>query len=169
MSIVACRILENGFDIVADSITTRGNTQTKGQTTTRSKLFEVNEMIIGGVGFARESALFHLFAKTHTPVRADESGFLEYLSEFSDWKKKKTNDANLENSYLVGYRGKVFVLNQWLVEEVRTFEAIGAGERFALAALHLGHSAEKAVETAIELSIYCEYPIQVKSFRVAVG
>jgi len=32
---------------------------------------------------------------------------------------------------------------------------------FALAALHLGHTAEEAVATSIELSIYCEAPIQV--------
>lgn len=32
---------------------------------------------------------------------------------------------------------------------------------FALAALHLGHTAEEAVEVATELSIYCEKPVQV--------
>jgi hypothetical protein len=32
---------------------------------------------------------------------------------------------------------------------------------FALAALYLGNTAKRAVETAIELSIYCEAPILV--------
>jgi hypothetical protein len=32
---------------------------------------------------------------------------------------------------------------------------------YALAALYLGHSAEEAVETAIELSTMCEEPILV--------
>ena len=39
--------------------------------------------------------------------------------------------------------------------------AIGAGMSYALAALYLGHSAERAVETAIELSTMCEAPIIV--------
>lgn len=44
--------------------------------------------------------------------------------------------------------------------EMAADEAIGWGFDFALAALYLGHPVQKAVETAIELSVYCEGPIQ---------
>ncbi len=161
MSVVVCKIIENEYQIAADSITIRGYTQTKGNNTSRSKLFEVNEMVVGSVGTAEESSLFHIFAKTHRLSDASEESLLEFLSEFSDWKNKKTAKGQIENAYLIGLDGKVFSVNEWLIETITTYEAIGAGMDFALAALYLGHDAKEAVETAIELSVFCEGPIQV--------
>ena len=161
MSVVACRINENGYQMAADSITVRGSLQTKGQTTDHVKLYEANGMVIGGVGRAAENSLFRLFAETHRPTNPDELAMLEFISEFAEWKKRKTDNADLQNSYLLGFQGVVFATERWHVHRVKTYMAIGAGMSFALAALYLGHSAEKAVETAIELSIMCEGPIIV--------
>jgi len=161
MSVVACKIKENGYEIAADSITVRGITQTKSQTD-HVKLYETNEMVIGGVGSAEENSLMRLFAETHRPSSADELSLLEFVSEFSEWKKRKTDDkASLRNSFMIGYQGVVFTVEQWHVHKVNSYMAIGAGMSYALAALHLGHSAEEAVETAIELSTMCEAPIIV--------
>lgn len=166
MSVVACRITKDGYEIAADSITVRGYTQTKNNTA-RSKLFEVNNMVIGSVGYAEESSLLHIFAKTHQPASATEEGLLEFWGEFSEWKKKRIDNANISNSYFIGIDGKVFAIHEWLIENIVSYEAIGAGMNFALAALHLGHTAAEAIETAIELSIYCEAPVQVieKKFK----
>lgn len=161
MSVVTCRITENGFEMAADSITVRGYIQTKGQTTHHVKLYEVNEMVIGAVGYAEENSLFRLFAETHRPSGSDEYAMLEFISEFSEWKKRKTDNAVINNDYLIGFQGNVFMTEQWHVAKVKNYMAIGAGMSFALAALHLGHSAKEAVETAIELSIYCEEPVLV--------
>ena len=161
MSVVACKIKEDGYEIAADSITIRGITQTKGQTD-HVKLYETNEMVIGGVGSAEENSLMRLFAETHRPSAADEYSILEFISEFSEWKKRKTdNNATIRNSFMLGYQGIVFTIEQWHVHKVNSYMAIGAGMSYALAALYLGHSAEKAVETAIELSTVCEAPILV--------
>ncbi len=159
MSVVACKITKEGYEIAADSISVRGSTQTKNNTN-RSKLVEVNNMVIGSVGLAEESSLLQIFAKTHQPAAATQEGILEFWSEFSEWKKKRTERSNIENSYFIGLDGIVFYVNHWLITSVKSYEAIGAGMDFALAALHLGHSAEDAIETAIELSIYCEAPVQ---------
>ena len=160
MSIVACRITKEGYEIAADSITVRGYTQTKNNTK-RSKLFEVNGMVIGSVGYAEESSLLHIFAKTHQPAAATEEGILEFWGEFAEWKKKRTDRGEITNDYFIGIDGIVFSISEWLIETIVSYEAIGAGMDFALAALHLGHNAEAAVETAIELSVFCEAPIQV--------
>lgn len=161
MSVVACRINENGFEVAADSITVRGITQTKGQTD-HVKLYETNDMVIGGVGSAQENSLMRLFAETHRPSGAEEYAILEFISEFAEWKKRKTDDStSIKNSYMIGYQDGVFTIEQWHVHKVNSYMAIGAGMSYALAALYLGHSAEKAVETAIELSTVCEAPILV--------
>lgn len=161
MSVVACRVNESGYEIAADSITVRGYTQSRGKNSSHSKLFEINEIVIGAVGLAEETSLLRLFATTHKPAAANELALLEFFSEFSGWKGKRINNSQIENSYLIGFNNKVFAIHQWFIKEVITYEAIGAGMDFALAALYLGHSAEKSIETAIELSILCEAPIQV--------
>jgi ATP-dependent protease HslVU (ClpYQ) peptidase subunit len=161
MSVVACKITDTGYEIAADSITVRGITQTKNQTD-HVKLYETNGMVIGGVGSAEENSLMRLFAETHRPSGADEYSILDFLSEFVEWKKKKTDNNNsFRNSFMIGFQGCVFTAEQWHVHKVNTYMAIGAGMSYALAALYLGHSAEKAVETAIELSTQCEAPILV--------
>jgi hypothetical protein len=83
------------------------------------------------------------------------------MSEFSTWKKDKVGKSGLDNSYLVGFDGKVFSIKGWFIQEVLKYEAIGAGMDFALAALYLDKSAHDAVRVACELSIFCEEPIQV--------
>ncbi|MEZ4703154.1 MAG: hypothetical protein R2834_22695 [Rhodothermales bacterium] len=164
MSVVACRILESGgYEIASDSISVRGFTQTKSDNSKFSKLFEENGLVIGGVGSAKEIALMQLYCRTHKPSAADESAFLEFISEFVSWKKDKTNENGIDNVYLMGFNGKVFHIEGWLIEEITTYEAIGAGMSFALAALFLGKTPKEAVEVAIELSIYCEGPINVIS------
>lgn len=161
MSVVACRITDTGFDIASDSITTRGATQTRGANTTHSKLWQHNGLIVGGVGYAEETSLLRLFVRTHMPLAATELDLLTFFAEFSDWKNKRTGKSGVKNTYLLGYEGKAFFIDDGFINQITTYEAIGAGEDFALAALYLGHTAKEAVETAIELSIYCEAPVNL--------
>lgn len=163
MSVVACKIIEAGFEIAADSICVRGGTQTKGENVSVSKLFYDGDIVIGSVGPAEGGALMELFLKTHKPADATEGSLLEFMSEFYDWKRKKTDDGKIENHFLVGIcgGGGVFGVYGWLIRKVMKFEAIGAGMDFALAALSLGHSAEEAVGVACDLSAWCEKPIRV--------
>ena len=163
MSVVACRILPNGFEIASDSITVRWATQSKGENTKFSKLFEINGLVIGSVGSAEEASLLQMYCKTRQPASSNEQDLLEFMSEFANWKKTKVSKSDITNHYLVGFEGKVFSIAGWFIQEVLTYEAIGAGMDYALAALYLENSAHDAVKVACELSIFCEEPIQVIS------
>ena len=66
----------------------------------------------------------------------------------------------IQCDYIIIYQGRAFYINGFFVDEIRTYQATGAGMDYALSALYLGHGVEKAVETACELSIYCEQPIK---------
>ena len=169
MSVVACKILPNGYEIASDSISVRFWTQSKGGNTKFSKLFEVNDVVVGSVGYAEESSLLQMFCSTRKPAEATEPAILEFFSEFSSWKKKKAEKSGLDNAYLIGFEGKVFSVNGWFIQQVLKYEAIGAGMDFALAALYLDNSAEEAVKVACELSIYCEEPIQIISKTTETG
>lgn len=163
MSVVACKILPDGYEIASDSITIRWWTQSKGENTKFSKLFEVNNMVIGSVGSAEESSLLQLYCKTRKPSAMTEAALLSFMSEFSSWKKDKVGKSGIDNGYLIGYKGKVFSVSGWFIQEVVKYEAIGAGRDFALAALYLGKSCKSAIKAACELSVLCEEPIHVIS------
>lgn len=158
MSIVCCRVTKEYIEIASDSISVRGWTQEKGKDKF-SKLCKINELIIGSVGYAEEASLLQMYSKSRKPEAASEDAILIFLGEFVEWKKKRTDKSDLSNSYIIIFEKKAFYISDFFVTEILEYEAIGAGEDFALAALFLNHDTKKATKTACELSIYCEEPI----------
>jgi ATP-dependent protease HslVU (ClpYQ) peptidase subunit len=158
MSVVAVKIEKNKITIGADSIIAYGWTQEKNKL---AKLTEVNGMVIGSVGMAEEGALFRVFCRTHTPRSADCEAIVDFMSEFQDWLKKKTDKTYIENSYIMVYDKKVFKIEGFYVVEVSDYTAIGAGMDFCLATLYLGCSVKESIKAACHLSVYCEEPINI--------
>ena len=158
MSIIAVKRYEDGFEIASDSITIRGYTQTI-DTTNNAKLFSYDNLTIGSSGSSKEIQLFRMFLKTHKVANNSEEAILDLLSSFSNWKYEKTGDCSIDNHYIICIDNVPYAIEEYLVEEVISYEAIGAGLDFALTALHLGHTVEDSVQVAIDLSIYCESPI----------
>lgn len=158
MSVVAVKKCDKKIKIAADSIVVSGWTRVE-KTTRMAKLFEVNDMIIGSVGLAAEGLLMENFALTHQPHQATEREVLNFIVEFN----KYISDLGLSkytNSFILCFKGKVFLIEEgFFVSEVEEYAAIGAGQDYALAALYLGHSAKKAVETACELCAFVAEPI----------
>lgn len=159
MSVVACRVYEDRIEIAADSITVRGHTQTKGQTTKFAKLEQINGMTIGSVGACEESSLFYQYCETRKPAGYAERDIRSFLVEFAEWKKKQTEEWKLDNDYILIFGSKAFITENFMVEEIKTYEAIGAGFAYALTSLFLGHTVVESVNVACELSIHCEKPI----------
>jgi len=117
-------------------------------------------MTIGCVGLCEEGEQLCYFSKTHRPAGPQGDAVHDFFIEFSQWKKKLTEKHTLEGSYVLIYQNAAFYVNNFYVTEIATYEAIGAGMDFALAALYLGHDVEKAVGVACELSVYCEKPVK---------
>jgi len=161
MSVVCVKVYDDRIEIASDSISVKEGTQNKGADRKYSKLFQIRDLIIGSIGHCAESALMRSFCSTTQPESASEERITEFIKSFVEWKKKITDKFELLDDYFIIFQGKVFfVENSFFITEVITFDAIGAGRDYALAALYLGHDVEKAVEVATELSIYCEKPIK---------
>jgi ATP-dependent protease HslVU (ClpYQ) peptidase subunit len=158
MSVVAVRVSDNEISIASDSITVRGWTKSNG-TNGHGKLIEVNDIILGAVGSAEESSLFQLYCSTRKPASASQASILEFVSEFAEWKRQKTNSFGIDNVYIMVFDRKAFTIEHFFVEEVLEYQAIGAGMDFALACLAMGTSVESAVRTACQLSAMCTEPI----------
>lgn len=159
MSVVCCKILKDKIEIASDSIMTIGRSQTKGSDVEYAKLDKINDIIIGSTGSCEESALFQLYCKTHSPKEAKNDDILEFVIEFIEWKRKKIDKWDYSNNYILAFHGKAFWIENYFVNEIKTYRAIGAGRDFAMAALFLGHSVEESVSVACELSTLCEKPI----------
>lgn len=158
MSVVAVRVEKDKITIGADSILVSGYTQEKDK---MAKLFQNEWMVVGDVGEAQEGALFQIFSKTRKPREASVEAMTEYLFDFFSWKREKTDSDKLENSYIIIFNKKAFLIEGFYVKEVTDYAAIGAGMDFALAALYLGSSVQDAIKTACHLSILCEEPINI--------
>ena len=158
MSVVAVRVEKDKITIGADSILVSGYTQEKDK---MAKLFQNEWMVVGDVGEAQEGALFQIFSKTRKPREASVDAMTEYLFDFFSWKREKTDSDSLENSYIIIFNKKAFLIEGFYVKEVTDYAAIGAGMDFALAALYLGSSVQDAIKTACHLSILCEEPVNI--------
>ena len=158
MSVVAVKVTNKKITIGADSILVSGWTQEKDKL---AKLNEVNGMVIGDCGDAQEGGLFLIYSKTRKPREASVDALVEFMSEFQDWYRNKTEEPKLSNQYIIVFEGKAFVMEGFWCKEVTDYTAIGAGMDFALAALYLGNSVKEAIKASCHLSVYCEEPINI--------
>lgn len=164
MSVVCVKVSKGYIHFAADSIVVRGYTKQKDFT----KLEKINGMIIGGVGYAEETNLLFMFARTHKPIEPTEKGLSDFIFEFYKWKNDLQKNFDSNNNYLIGVGGHCFYIENMFVKEVLTYQAIGAGMDYSLAALYLGKTAKDAVKVACELCCYVAEPIICEKMKVEV-
>lgn len=165
MSVVACKVEKDKIYIGADSVIVYGATQDKNP---KAKIFKVSDsMCIGGAGWLRDVSGLFIFSKTHTVASPTVESIIDYFDEFYDWQKKKTEVRPDGNSFIIVTGGHAFWFDDFCVQEIDSYSAVGAGRDFALTALHLGHTVEESIKIACDLSIYCEQPITVYDFKRA--
>lgn len=157
MSVVAAKIYNNRIVMAADSILVKGCA--KSTNINLAKINYINDMIVGSTGYAKENSLFQYFMRTHTPNGNTDKDILAYIVEFSKWKQDLIGESEIANTYLFAYDGHLFEIENMFVYEIKDYDAIGAGEDFANAALYLGHSPREAVKVACELSCYVAEPV----------
>lgn len=162
MSVIAVKITPHTICIGADSIIVRGGTQEKKHL----KLFSINQFTIGVVGSAQNAGLLRLFCGTHSPKASCEESVLEFISEFQSWLKLKTGEDSIDDlECILVFEGNAFYIQSFFVSKILKYQAIGAGETFALSALYLGKTVKQALLAACHLSVYCEAPIKTLFFR----
>lgn len=166
MSVVAAKLSDNMIVMAADSQVTHGWTANKENKTV--KLFKSERgVIVGAVGDAEPATLMKMYMRTHIPKEPTVDGITEFIHEFRGWLKDHADSVKDENTYLIAYQGHLFYANGFYIYEVTNFSAIGSGMEYALAALHLGHTAQGAVEVACQLNIYCAPPVNVLTMERA--
>lgn len=156
MSVVAAKVYADRVTMAADSIMIKGWSKTNNNFV---KINEINDMIVGGCGLSQEISLMWHYMTTHKPASATERNILDFIVEFSKWKRDLTGDGAVQNTYLIIFEGHLFEINDMFVFEIKDYAAVGAGEDFANAALHLGHTPKEAVKVACDLCCYVCEPI----------
>lgn len=163
MSVICVKVYKKEIVIAADSILVRG--WSKETNHTFSKLNKINGIILGSCGLAQEHSLMVHYMETHKPKNATNKSILDFMVEFTKWKKDYESNVDIKNSYIIAFDGKCFDVNYLFVKEIETYAAIGAGEDFAMAALYLGHTPKEAVKVACELSCFVAEPIIEERMR----
>lgn len=157
MSVVAAKVYKDKIVMAADSIVVRG--RSKRIDNGIVKINKINDMIVGSTGYAQELSLMWQYMTTHKPATATEKDVLDFVIEFSRWKRELIGSYSVDNTYLMAYDGHLFQIENMLVCEVSEWIAIGTGEGFANAALYLGNNPRDAVKVACELSCFVAEPI----------
>ena len=158
MSVVVAKVTNNKIYISADSITVQGWTKVNSGTN-HTKLIKYNNLIIGGCGRTEEISLIFHYIKTHMPQDCSEKAILDFIIEFKRWKNDLTGSSDVNNEYIIAYKGKCFGIQRMLVYEIIDYGAIGAGMDYALGALHQGASSKEAVKAACDLCAFVAEPI----------
>ena len=168
MTVVATRKTDTEITIAADSMFSYTNLIATPLEIDAAKLFQHNGLIIGASGDSGEMNQMRMFSRNHKPASATPDGVTEFIDEFREWLKKKDGEAEFSASYLIAFDGKCFrtYTRTYDVFEVPEFAAIGAGEHFAVTALHLGKSAVEAVEVACALNPWCRLPVSFFSMPI---
>lgn len=170
VTVIAAKFEDRSIQFAADRQTTSGSRKETAQGMRLGKLCRVNGMTIGSAGLKSESQWLFMFAKNHAPAEAAENAVAEFFLEFSEWMKKKDNSFRSENEYLVAYRNKLFrVYDSLAVFDIPAHAAIGSGQDFAIAAMHLGRSASDAARVAADLDLYCSGTIDTLSHDIAAS
>lgn len=149
--------MHDGIHVAADSILLKDDLKRTGF----KKLIKVNNMIVGGCGNAEELKLMLCYAEKHTPESASIEDIMLFMRDFSKYKEFITGSADIDNEYILVYGYTLFSIDGFFVQKVEDYTAIGQGESYALAALHLGHSVEEAVKCAADLCCSVAAPIEV--------
>lgn len=158
MSVVAVRVYDDNIVMSADSILCKWDAK-KANPKDFTKINEVNGMIIGGCGYAQEISLIWHYMETHKPHDCTVKDVLTFFVEFGKWKAEYGDGCDIKNEYIIVYKGHAYLVEGLFIHEIHKYNAIGAGENFANAALHLGHTPQEAVKVACELSCFVSEPI----------
>lgn len=167
MTVIAAKFEGTAIQFAADRQVTTGLRKETAQGLRLGKLCSVNGMTIGSAGLKSESQWLFLFARNHAPAEATENAVAEFFLEFVEWMRKKNDSFRSENEYLVAYRDRLFrVYDSLAVFEIPSHAAIGSGQDFAIAAMHLGKTAADAARVAADLDLYCSGSIDTISHNI---
>lgn len=156
MTVIAARIYGSQISFAADRQTTAAFRKVTEQELRLGKLAAVNGMTIGGAGLKSHSMWLISYARNHAPLTATEVDVSQFMLEFTEWMRKKEAGFANQNQFLIAYKKKLFnVFDSLSVFEVPEYAAIGSGQDFAVAAMHMGSRPVDAVKVAAELDLYC--------------
>lgn len=166
MSVIAARVYPKSIVMAADNQGTWGHNKfadamTKIQVN-EVKIWQHNDLTIGGAGSAQEDVLFRVFTKTRKPKSATVEDMIDFMVEFADWMKKRDQNSKLENHYLIIFQEKLFSAVELDIAEVSEYFSVGSGMFLALGAMYRGASPEEAVEAAKTFDLYCGGQTYVK-------
>lgn len=160
MSVVAARKYDNHIGFAADSISVAGSTRITQRIESSAKLFQSNGLTIGGAGSARELSLISLYVRNHNPAAETLDAMIDFIWRFEKWVQERDPDFKADNHYLIAFQDVLFRTYGGLeIFQVNEFDAVGAGQDFAITALHLEKTPMEAVDIACQLSVWCHPPV----------
>jgi ATP-dependent protease HslVU (ClpYQ) peptidase subunit len=193
VTVIAAVIADDGSIFIAADSDSNGEETYYQFAEPKVRLYEFQDRSILGWGGAGDSAQTHTafdyawdkLSKT-LPAGARDHLVREWMQDFAcQWTAEcnameptaKTEDGELQSNGLIGYRGKLYRLQQHECRELKmSYAAVGAGVHYAMGSLYStdmycrdlpSDRARVAVEAAIKFDKYCSGSVDM--IRVPSG
>ncbi|WP_293150020.1 hypothetical protein [Okeania sp. SIO2C9] len=117
MSVVAAKKYSDRLMFASDSLRVSGHLKENYRVTggEQAKLFEINDLVIGGVGLIMELSFMQIFARNHKPAAPTVEAVLDLIVEFYTWAKSIDH-----YNFLLTFDCLECVLNSEETSELRT-------------------------------------------------
>jgi ATP-dependent protease HslVU (ClpYQ) peptidase subunit len=167
LSVIACEVTDQEVIIAADSAISFGDNQWIDPS---AKLHIIDDSIVlAGAGNLDALMSLKFFLEEETPEEPTEGHVFEFMRQFRIWHTSSNVSFHIEGCAdldsptvaILGFGGKAFIIEGSYVREIETHAAMGTGMQGAMAAFHLGVTAEEAVATACHVARDCRLPVSV--------
>jgi ATP-dependent protease HslVU (ClpYQ) peptidase subunit len=173
MSIIAVNKRNGKISMAADSQVTVGDSVIVPDHGFK-KLRKIKGALLAVCGGCDEGEMFFSFYAANKVPKATKDGIFTFFAGF--YKKRDSFNESLKadqdislNTYIVALNGKVFVVNDTFVIEIKAGNSYAIGDCWivAMALMDEGISPKRAVESVCRYSTYCSLP--VISYEVPYG
>lgn len=174
MSVVVGKRFEDRIEIGADAqVTVYGERRLhldKDDGFACSKIVSVDiGWVFGTVGLLREASFMAEYCTTNRPGTASLSGLNSFYQGYIGFAGSQINSPyKTFNDFLMVYGDSLWLMCDFNVKEVLTYEALGTGRQYAMGVLYSQTEEDdiiKPLEAAASLDLYCHDPIRIYKIK----
>lgn len=153
MTVIAVKKYKDKFVVAADTMTVYGDL--KKNHIFGSKIQNIGyNVTVALSGYVKHFEALRTFHRDNPLTAKDITEFYDWIHSYYDFISDKIGDDETCGLLFI-LNKKIFYAGGSEIHEITTDFGLGAGDTIAITAMHLGKTAQEAVQAAIDLNAFC--------------